>query len=125
MKPSFYFNKKLERIAEELIFDNEDTWKFMEEHNLGVPDTECGVVEEIWDLVMDALVRGYYLGKEKKPISEERKKYTQDLIKQSAKLPKVFDLDKHCNISDCNEKLKLNKSGIWYCPKHDPELGQK
>jgi hypothetical protein len=64
MKPSFYFQRRLEKIADELIFDNEDTWKFLEEHNLGIPDSESGVVEEIWDLVMDALIRGYYMGKE-------------------------------------------------------------
>ena len=64
MKPSFYFNKKLEKIAEELIFDNGDTFNFLEQHGLTVSDNESGVTEELWNLVMDALIRGYYMGKE-------------------------------------------------------------
>ena len=57
------FQEKLEKIADDLIF--EQHWDYLESQNLAFPDDELGVAEGIWDLVMDALIRGYYLGKGK------------------------------------------------------------
>lgn len=71
LKTNKKIQSRLEKEAEELIFDIEDNWDFLDRKGLAVSDDECGVDEGIWNLVMDALIRGYYIGKETK--SEEGK----------------------------------------------------